>query len=174
MLEEERPPEIIFDQLEEMFEAQSIKETLIFEDMLTKFHEDAWFMQDISVKTENVELFKGALSLFQKDSPNQCQHIANARGIVDHQWRPPEASGDPTSDNAVPSKPKICKVVSLLNPCLECYYDFDNGDFGKRTCIWIDHGPNELPQLIILSENLLEYEKYMVRVCFSVFKDEFA
>lgn len=174
MLEDKTSPEIILDRLEELFEAQSLKETLIFEDMLTKFHEDAWFMQDISVKTENLELFKGALRLFQEELPNQGQHVVDARGIVHHQWRPPKAAGDLASDNTVPSEPEICQVVSFLNPSFESYYDFDYGDFGKTTCIWIDHGPNELPQLIILSENLLEYEKCMVRVCLSVFKDEFA
>ncbi|XP_059076105.1 uncharacterized protein LOC131875532 isoform X1 [Cryptomeria japonica] len=174
MLEDETSPEIIFDQLEEMFEAQSIMECLVFEDMLTKFHEDAWFMQDISVKIENLELFKGALSLFQEELPNQDQHVVDARGIVHHQWRPSEVAGDLSSDNTVPSEPEMCQVVSFLNPSLESYYDFDYGDFGKTTCIWIDHGPNELPQLIILSENLPEYEICMVRVCLSVFKDEFA
>lgn len=172
-MKEKRPLEVIFDRLEEMFEAQSIRECLVFEDMLTKFHEDAWFMQDVSMKTKNVELFKGALRLFQ-ELPNQDQHVVDARGIVHHQWRPPEAAGDLAFNNAVPSEPEICQVVSFLNPSLESYYDFDYGDFGKTTCIWIDHGPNELPQLIILSENLPEYERCMMRAWFSVFKDEFA
>lgn len=142
--------------------------------MLMKSHKDAWFMQDVSMKIKNVKLFKGALSLFQEEIPNQDQHTVNACGIVHHQWRPPEVAGDLTSDNAVPSEPEICQVVSFLNPSLESYYDFDYGDFGKTTCIWIDHGPNELPQMIILSENLPEYERCMVRACFFVFKDEFA
>lgn len=98
----------------------------------------------------------------------------DARGIVHHQWQSPEAASDLASDNAVPSELEICQVVSFLNPSLESYYDFDYGGFGKTTCIWINHGPNELPQLIMLSENLPEYERCMMRVCFSVFKDEFA
>lgn len=68
MLEDKIPQKIVFDQLE-TFEAQSIKKSQIFEDMLMEFHEDVWFMhrgeQDVMIKVNKVELFKGALSLFQ-------------------------------------------------------------------------------------------------------------
>jgi len=39
------------------------------------------------------------------------------------------------------------QVVSFSFPLGFDNYQFDYGDLGKTTCIWIDHGPNELPQL---------------------------
>lgn len=52
--ESERQFEVLFPSistfkqpLEESFEDQSLKETLIFEDILLEFHKDVWFMQDV-------------------------------------------------------------------------------------------------------------------------------
>lgn len=90
LLDDKIPPGIVFeDQLEEIFEAQPIKETLSFEDMRTKFHKDAWFMQR---DEQDVELFEGAQSLFQEEQVSENQHVINTRGIVHHQRRPSKAT----------------------------------------------------------------------------------
>lgn len=106
MLDDEIPTEIIFDQLE-MFEAQSSRR-LIFEDILMEFHEDTWFMhrdeQDVMVKAKKIELFEGALSLFQEELESEDQNVVNARGMVHHQWRPPEVVDDLASNNTLNGK----------------------------------------------------------------------
>ena len=60
----------------------------------------------------------------------------------------------------VPFEFESCQVVSFLAPnvqsCKSCYFDY--GNFGKENCLWFDHGPNEFPQLLILSDNFLEVE----------------
>lgn len=60
-------------------------------------------------------------------------------------------------------------VILILKVILNDY-----GGLGKTTCIWIDHGLDELPQLIILHEVLIEYESCKVRDCLSEFKDKYA
>lgn len=151
-----------------------------------EFNKDAWFMQDIesivTTKVKNGEQFEVVLAPVQRiqELASKNQHVVDARGMVHHQWRPPEAVDDLSSYDAkvestqeFPSELETDQVVSFLALKFECY-DFDYGGNGKTTCIWIDHRLNELPQLIILSEILIEYESCLARACFFVFKDEFA
>jgi len=42
------------------------------------------------------------------------------------------------------------QVVSFLSPLSFNNYQFNYGIMGKRTCIWINNGPNEFPRLLIL------------------------
>lgn len=181
LLEVEIPPDIVFkDQLEEIFVAQPIKETLISEHMLMDFHKDAWFMQR---DEQDVELFEGALNLFQEERVSGNQHVMNAQGIVHHQWRPPRAadvfsSYDEMVENEQesPFEHEKQQVISFLalNPNFESYYEFDYGDLGRTTCIWFDHGPDELPQLLILHQVLIEYDSCKVRDYLSEVKGKFA
>jgi len=66
------------------------------------------------------------------------------------------------------------QVVSSLFSFGFRSYQFDYSDLGKTTCIWIDHGPNEPPQLLILHNWYPEHECSMPLPNFSEYKDEFA
>ena len=58
------------------------------------------------------------------------------------------------------------QVVSFLASNVEKFesYYFDYGGLGKKTCIWIDHGPHELPQLLVLHDNFREFESGVINI----------
>lgn len=59
---------------------------------------------------------------------------------------------------------KKCEVVSFLasnDEKFESYY-FDYGGLGKKTCIWIDHGPHKLPHLLMLRDNFPKFENGVI------------
>ncbi len=60
----------------------------------------------------------------------------------------------------VPCEFESCQVVSfpaLKDERFESFY-IDYGNSRETTCIWINHGPYELPQLLVLHVNFLEVE----------------
>lgn len=67
---------------------------------------------------------------------------------------------------------QVVSFPALKDERYKSFY-FDYGNFGKTTCIWIDHGPYELPQLLIFHDNFLEFELEVTNF-FSEYKDEFA
>jgi len=105
-------------------------------------------------------------SPFHFDMPtidyNVDLHVTVASGMIHHQLRPPDALMSDKRELLL--KDEDHQVVSFPAPSNEDYefedhefpnceceeYEFDYGNFGKTTCIWINHGLNELPQLLIL------------------------
>lgn len=95
-------------------------------------------------------------------------HAPDASATIHHQSQPPEAMND---EQEFSFKDKAHQFVSF--PTLNSEgYQFDYGNLGKTTCMWINHGPNELPQLLILQYVFFEYECEAVKT--SEYKDKFA
>lgn len=97
-------------------------------------------------------------------------HISDASGMIHHQLQPPDEAVDDTQE-FLPTHGNH-QIISFLAPEFESY-EFDYGNLG-RTCLWIDHGPDELPQLLIFPKVLLEFEICITKDYFPKFKDNFA
>lgn len=153
---------IAFEQLGRMFEGEIIKKSLIFEDALSNTHKDARFML-YKDKPPN-PIFQG---LGYKSNPtlNTHEFDVDARGGIHHHLRPLEVVDDQQVFQQKLSL-KTCRFVSYLASNVENFesYYFDYGGLAKETCIWIDNGPHELPQLLISHDNFPKFENEVVNI----------
>lgn len=112
------------------------------------------------------------------DASNFVLHVSNMRGLVYHQWRPPDdidvsSSQLKNDEYHIHSTAVQHQVAYFLTKNFEAY-QFDYGGLGKTTCIWIDHGFNELPQLLIIPVNKVKFECYIIEPYFAEYKDKFS
>ena len=88
-----------------------------------------------------------------------------ARGVVYHEIRPSER--EITMCECTPMVgDSLDQVISFHYPSQFDDFQFEYDTKGKRTCLWINHGHKELPQLLILCDLCLEFEP---RLCNSIF-----
>ena len=66
------------------------------------------------------------------------------------------------------------QVISFYYPSQFDDFQFEYDAKGKRTCLWINHGHGELPQLLILCDLCLEFEPRLSKFYFSEYKDKSA
>jgi len=71
-------------------------------------------------------------------------------------------------------EPEIHQVVSSLSTVKKGDYYFDYGNLRDRTCIWISHEHDEVPQLLITKSYSVEYSEFRISEYFSEYKDKFA
>ena len=152
-----------------IYDGDLIKKSLIFEDALSNTHKDAWFTlyKDKPPKA----VFQG---FDHKSYPilNTCEFDVTTRGGIHHQLRPPEHLNNQQGFQHELLL-ETCQVVSFLASNVENFdnYYFDYGGLGNKTCIWIDHGPHELPQLLVLHDSFPDFENWVINI-FSKYKDK--
>lgn len=94
--------DVVQESVEDVFEDQSIKESLLFEDALTEVHRAAWFIQSEHTPIDDAPLFLefkfGFKTDFQPTQPNVefdvDLHTPDAIEMLHHQLRPPEEAVD--------------------------------------------------------------------------------
>ena len=64
------------------------------------------------------------------------------------------------------------QVISFHYPSLCDDFQFEYDAKGKRTCLWINHGHKELPQLLILCDLCPEFEPRLSKLYVSEYKDK--
>jgi len=69
---------------------------------------------------------------------------------------------------------EIHQVVFLLSRVNSVEYYFDYGNSGDKTCIWINHEHDELPQLLIIRGYSVKHNEFRIQEYFSEYKDKFA
>lgn len=66
----------------------------------------------------------------------------------------------------------VHQVVSLFAATNHTDYQFYYGSLSNKTCMWINHEPNELPQLLIFYAHSIEYESNLIKIYLSEYKDK--
>lgn len=150
--------------VEDIFKDQSIEESLLFEDAPT---DDAPLFPEFEFEIDFQPVQPDEEFDVDLDKPDTTE-------MLHHQWRPP----DTAAEDLLPLDPQhdseTCQVVSFPPTVNSENFQFDFEYFGKTTCKWVNHGPNELPQLVILPGVPIKPESGQLEIFFSEYKDKSA
>ncbi len=153
----------------------NLKDTLMVEFVIPKEpkSDNSWFGTNDGDNKECKHNYPPFGSCFDSYIPLPMQMFPYAHGGVYHEIRPPE------------EQIALCKctpmVGNLLNQVISFHYpsqvnnlQFEYDAKGKRTCFWINHDHEELPQLLILCDLCPEFELTLPKFYFSEYKDKSA
>ena len=99
-------------------------------------------------------------------SPKEPKVFPCVSGVVNHEIKPPE--GEITMCECIPIMgDSLDQVISFHYPSQFDDFQFEYDAKGRRTCLWINHGHKELPQLLILHDLCQEFEPRLSKLQFS-------
>lgn len=101
-------------------------------------------------------------------------HTPDASEMLHHQWRPLDVAIEAFPLHNTLHDSESHQIVSFLSAINSENFQFNFEYSGKTTCKWINHGPNELPQLIIMPDVLVKPKSGKLKIFFSEYKDKLA